>query len=302
MDPQKTRVFITRVEGVEPKARMVSAKGAKLLKDFILDPEMREKILTAYLNDDVTLNTAEVEQPNVDEMFAGLENENNEQEEQTTSTDEHIRSSIAEIINDTLAGVKHTMRPIDEIVNYLFYVIDTQSINSLDSVGLYLNRAFTNLYKENPTIVDKFVAFNLLVTKYEAYLKKLYYLMKGEEVKPMNEGEEVTWSNVIHDVRPLWQLKYSQDDSKQLLYQWLLLVKQWRNSESHISPTSSEAEVDAAIKIIITMYCYATGSCITDLEMAGHDAEAQPESHVIHMNPVQYEDYESIIPMAAEDE
>ena len=44
-----------------------------------------------------------------------------------------------------------------------------------------------------------------------------------------------------------------------------------RNAESHISPTASEQEISGAINIILTMYCYATGMCITDLEMAGHD-------------------------------
>ncbi len=61
------------------------------------------------------------------------------------------------------------------------------------------------------------------------------YLMNGEEVPPREPGPDVTWSNVIHDIEPLWQLKYSQDEGKQQLYQWLLLAKDWRNSESHIS-------------------------------------------------------------------
>lgn len=52
-----------------------------------------------------------------------------------------------------------------------------------------------------------------------------------------------------------------------------MLVKGWRNDESHISPTASEQEIDTAIKIIITMYFFATGSYITELESAGHDVE-----------------------------
>ena len=170
------------------------------------------------------------------------------------------------------------MRSTKEIVEALFYVMDKDSIESLDGVGLFLHRAFINLYKDGSTIVDKFVSFNLLVTKFEAYLKKLYYLMKNEEVKPQNEGESVTWANVIHDIKPLWQLKYSTDEAKQQLYQWLLMVKEWRNSESHISPTASEQELNAAISIIITMYCYATGCCITDLEMNGHYIEDDYEA------------------------
>jgi type I restriction enzyme R subunit len=170
------------------------------------------------------------------------------------------------------------MRSTKEIVEALFYVMDKESIESLDGVGLFLHRAFINLYKDGSTIVDKFVSFNLLVTKFEAYLKKLYYLMKNEEVKPQNEGESVTWANVIHDVKPLWQLKYSTDEAKQQLYQWLLMVKEWRNSESHISPTASEQELNAAISIIVTMYCYATGSCITELEMNGHYIEEDTDT------------------------
>ena len=58
-----------------------------------------------------------------------------------------------------------------------------------------------------------------------------------------------------------------------LLYPWLLLVKEWRNNETHISPTATEEELHSAISIIATLYCYATGSCITDLERNGHDLD-----------------------------
>lgn len=62
-----------------------------------------------------------------------------------------------------------------------------------------------------------------------------------------------------------------------------MLIKGWRNDESHISPTASEQEIDTAISIIISMYFYATGASITDLEMAGHDVEMiVPESTPHH--------------------
>lgn len=288
LDPAKTRIFITKVEGKEPKPRMLLTKGAKLLKEFILDAEMREKILSAYLNDEVTLQNAVIEHPTVDDMVTSTP-----QEEQTPSeyTIEKAKTGILEIISSTLAGVRVQMRRQEEIVDTFFYVLDKDSIPSLDGVGIFLHRAFNNMYKESATIVDKFVTFNLLVTKFEAYLKKLYYLMKGEEVKPRNEGEDVTWANVIHDIRPLWILKYSTEESKQQLYQWLLMIKEWRNSESHISPTASEEEVQAAINIIITMYCYATGSCITDLEMREHNVDGtQHVAPTIPIRPYRHEE------------
>ena len=112
---------------------------------------------------------------------------------------------------------------------------------------------------------------NLLATKFEAYLKKLYYLINKEEVKPQYEGEPVSWKHVIYAFRCLRGLKYNTKSEYQTLYSYLELVKSWRNDESHISPTASEEEVIGAINIIITMYCFATGSNITELESAGYD-------------------------------
>ena len=136
-----------------------------------------------------------------------------------------IKDNIRSILKTTLTAVLPQMRPIDEIINSVFYVIDTPSIDSLDNVGMFIQRAFTNLYGKRATIVDKFVAFNLLVTKFEAYLKKLYYLMKGHEVPAQNPGEDVTWKNVIYAHKCLWNLKYSTDEGKQQLYQYLMLIK-----------------------------------------------------------------------------
>ena len=268
-DKSKTISFIEMVEGNPVLPPFMMVKWSNLLKEFILNAESRKKILYAYLHDDVTIKTADVEETDVDAGFEDLENP-----QSTVGQEPHInliKEKIEDVISYTLSGVSQNMRPQKEIIDALMYVIDKESLESLDGVGVFIHRAFTNLYKKNATIVDKHVAFNLLVTKFEAYLKKLYFLINNEEVKPQKEGETVTWSNVIHDLSPLWQLKYSTNEEKQKLYQWLLMVKEWRNSESHISPTASEQELNGAINIIITMYCYATGSCITDLEMNGHN-------------------------------
>lgn len=266
----KTREFIAKVEGTEVPARLVIPKADKLLREFILDSSCREHILKAYLN--------------MEENYQSEEEQVPQDEDVITDEVQHvdmavIKDNIRSILKTTLTTVLPQMRPIDEIIDSAFYVIDTPSIDSLDNVGMFIQRAFTNLYGKKATIVDKFVAFNLLVTKFEAYLKKLYYLMKGHEVPAQNPGEDVTWKNVIYAHKCLWNLKYSTDEGKQQLYQYLMLIKGWRNSESHISPTASEQEVDTAISIILTMYFYATGSSITDLEMNGHEIQKSESVH-----------------------
>jgi type I restriction enzyme R subunit len=277
LDLQKTREFITKVEGAQVPARLVMPKADKLLREFILDGGCRDRILKAYLNYGEPIQT-EPEQPGTEDATE------NAQPTQTTVNVDVLKAKIGDLLSTTLAGVASQMRSREEIVNSIFFVINKQAISSLDGVGVYVKNAFSTLYGKQPTIVDKFVAFNLLVTKFEAYLKKLYYLVKGTEVPAQDPEHGASWRDVIYSLKPLWNLKYSSDAAMQQLYQSLQMVKTWRNDESHISPTASEQDVDAAISIIITMYAYATGSMITDLEMAGHDVDIDPTDNDAHGN------------------
>lgn len=281
LDLQKTREFLNKITGNAVPPFLVMPKADQILRKFILDPITRNHILTAWLHDEVTLDNAEDYNEEDSEDNSTPQDKN----EEVVLNIEKIKFSIKDILKETLSGVSQYMRPQDEVLDSVFYVLGKESLESLDGVGLFISRAFSNLFVKDATIVDKFVSFNLLVTKFEAYLKKLFYLIKGEEVKPQYEGQDVTWKDVIHAIRPLWTLKYNENDEYQKLYQYLMLVKGWRNDESHISPTASEQEINAAINIIITMYFFATGSCITELESAGHDVEDNSNCHVSPFAP-----------------
>ena len=253
-------------------------KADQLLRKFILDPVAREYILLAWLHDEITLENA-ASFPSPEKTTA---NPDVESAEEPVPNIDKIRCSIKNILKGTLADVASYMRPQEEVLDSVFFVLGKETLETLDGVGLFISRAFSNLFVKEASIVDKHVAFNLLVTKFEAYLKKLYYLMEGKEVAPQHEGDPVTWKDVIHAIRPLWTLKYSDKPAYQTLYQYLLMVKEWRNNEAHISPTASEQEIDAAINIVITMYFFATGSCITELESNGHDVETH--ANIIPLN------------------
>ncbi len=117
--------------------------------------------------------------------------------------------------------------------------------------------------------------------------------MNGREVQPQYEGQNVTWKDVTHAIRPLWSLQYKEDEY-QNLYTYLQMMKNWRNAEVHISPTASEQEVDVALKVAITMYFYASDTCIKSLRFADL-GEDRPMRYRIHR------DENAHMGMAAED-
>lgn len=277
LDQQKTRAFLQKITGKAVLPMLVMPKADKILRSFILDATARNLILTAWLHDEVTLETAEqYEEEHTDAEETPTNEAQTETPDDVIDIDK-IKQRIKEILDVSLTEVSQHMRPQEEVINSVFYVLEKKSLESLDGVGLFISRAFSNLFVKEANIVDKFVGFNLLVTKFEAFLKKLYYLMNGEQVKPQYEGNDVTWKDVIHGIRPLWSLKYREEDEYQKLYQYLIMVKGWRNDESHISPTASEQELNVAVNIIITMYFYATGSCIKALKFASKEVEGSED-------------------------
>ena len=277
---ERARTFVSKVTGNDVPPRLVIPKIDALLRQFILQPQMRGAIIKAYLDDDVTLETA-LGQTSADVVSLDqIENDLGSAQSDTPSDDESSNSPVSS--PDTLGVVKEklcalassslkdfssSMRPAREIVDALFAVLETPSLESLDGVKMYICQALDSLFgKPTPTIVDKFVSFNLLVTKFEAYLKKLYYVVEGREIQARNVGEKAMWADVIHAFPCLWNLKYDNDFRYQQLYQFLSLMKDLRNDESHLSPTATEKEVDASINICLTMYFFVTGSSVAELE------------------------------------
>ena len=278
-DVAMSKTFVEKVEGKAIKGKDVNKKTDKLLRQFILDGAARESILKAYMGigDEVNVEYTEEDiltQPKTSDCEIDI-----------------VKQKVKDILTTCIPGVLPQMRSMKEILNSVFYVINTKSIDSLDGVDLFIKRAFDNLYGKEANLIDKHIAFNLLVTKFEAYLKKLYYLTSGKELVARNEGDTPSFKDALYAHKSLWNLKWSTDPDKQQLYQWLMLVKGWRNEESHIAPTASEMEVDAAINIILTMYFYVTGSSITDLEIKGHNMDISPtkgsqqESTSMHVVP-----------------
>lgn len=63
--------------------------------------------------------------------------------------------------------------------------------------------------------------------------------------------------------------KHSTDECEQKFKGYLDLLRQWRNDEAHLSPNATEDEINAALKVVTSMYLYVVGNNITDLESVG---------------------------------
>ena len=184
--------------------------------------------------------------------------------------EEKLKERIIEIMNDEMADVCSHMRPLEEFVDVLFAVLNRASLPQLDGINAIVKDNLNNIYtNENIRPVDKVQCFNSLVTKYEAYLKKLYYLINNEEVEGQ-DGKTATLANAIFAFDCLRNLRKKRNAEEVKYDRYLSMLRDWRNDTSHSAPSATERETDAAIKVVVAMYLYVTGYSITDLESAGY--------------------------------
>lgn len=179
-----------------------------------------------------------------------------------------LKESMIKAMKSVLSDVCSHVRSIEEFVDELFFVLNQVSIPALDGINELIKDNLNNLYTNDQIrLIDKIQCFNSLVTKYEAYLKKLYYLIHDEEVEG-REGMSATLADAIHGFKCLWDLRKGYSNESKKYDMFLTKLREWRNDTSHNAPTSSEKEIDDALQIVIAMYLYVTGNSIDDLNMA----------------------------------
>ena len=105
--------------------------------------------------------------------------------------------------------------------------------------------------------------------KYEVFLKKVYYLLHGEEAQPREGRDHVTLADLIFLFPCLRDLRHSHEEKYRTLSGYLDKIRSQRNTSSgngaHFSMFYSDDELDEDIKEVVTMYMYVIGMCYDEL-------------------------------------
>jgi len=163
--------------------------------------------------------------------------------------EEVLKDAMLSAFESEFQDVCANTRSCSEYVDALFYVLNRASLPTLDGVDDIIKTALNNIYcNDTLSLVYKRMFYNQLVTKYEAYLKKLYYLITDNEITSRSPDVDARLSDAFHAFPCLWNLRYGQDSVSQRFSSYLDMLRDWRNNESHMAPDAEEQEVDAAIK------------------------------------------------------
>ena len=270
LDRPKTAEFLKRVKGEIVAGRFVITTASAIIRRFILDPNERAKIIYAYQNDgyiydaDSSLELPETTEPEE------TPREREEREESNKLTLEEMKDNLRLSVKNNLRKIAD-MPPTSDIIEAFFKILTIEVLPSADGVGIDIYKALSELYgRRKVTVMDKHVDSGILSVKFEVFLKKLYYMLNGEEIQPRNEGEHVTLANCIFAFPCLRSLRYSSSESERNLSVYLDTIRNNRNSTegngAHASSVLTETQLDYNIMAFATLYIYVVGMCLNELK------------------------------------
>ena len=269
-DKAKAVDFLKKVTGQDVPKRFVITNMSSIVRRFILDPTDRARIIYAYQN------AAFILDENIPDVLPEEEQQQEapEDEQQRTEynkcTYDEMKENLREVVKRDLRKVPN-MPLTRNVVDGFFKILTIHTIPSVDGVGLDLYKAIDELFgRKKVNIIDKHVNSGNLSVKFEVFLKKIYYMIHGEEMRPSGDSDKVTLSTCIFAFDCLKRLRYSPRETEQKLSGYLNLIRNNRNTSdgngAHASYLLTEAQLDENIKAFATLYLYVTGMCYDELK------------------------------------
>lgn len=264
-DRGRAAEFVRRITGTEPGRMFVISKAMRLVRHFILCHDDRERMLDAYFNDGVVLSDSPATPEN-------SENSENSETQETPAvrvlTEAQKRENVARMVMSKLRGVPD-WPGTDKAVDAFFRAVAMESKPCYDGLAIDFGKAFDELFAREPVnVVDKHVHLGTLLIRFEVYLKKLHWLMRGADVSG-REGREATLADAIHAFPCLWELRTRSESKLRRIRGYLEDLREWRNSDSgngaHASVYMTVDELDRRLTEVVTVYLFVTGSVMSAL-------------------------------------
>lgn len=270
VDKVKAVDFLKKVTGKDTPKRYVITEISSILRRFILAPSDRAKIIFAYQNAEALLDELPEELPEDPEPEETPEQKQEREESNKLSFDE-MKENARQLVKKDLRRIEG-MPLTQDVMDSFFNILTTNTIASVDGVGFDVVKAMEELFgRKKVSFTDKHVNSGNLSVKFEVYLKKLYYMVHGEEIKAQNEGDKVTLATCIFAFPCLKKLRWSTKETEQKLSGYLDIIRNTRNTDegngAHSSYLMTEEQLDSNIKAFVTLYLYVTGMCLNEIKL-----------------------------------
>lgn len=169
---------------------------------------------------------------------------------------QRIRKEFERDFAELCDGVHYVV--FDEVIRLFFRILHAETIPDLQALDKILRRTLNCLYFAEHRQDDYRSWYSELVGRFEAFLKKIYWLREGTTVPLTTTGKAPALLDTVRHFPKLESLYRSKDPKYDTFKQFYQVVYDWRNKESHMAADLPADLLPTALHAAVGLYLYAT--------------------------------------------
>lgn len=145
-----------------------------------------------------------------------------------------------------------------EVLDIFFRLVNVDTIPDLQGLRTILRRTLNCLYRAQHREEDYRTWYSDLVSRFEAFLKKIYWVEHGERMPLNAEGHEPALRETVSYFPRVEALYSTQNPKLERFKQYYRNVYSWRNNENHRAIDIPADLLPTCLHAAVAMYLFAT--------------------------------------------
>ena len=155
---------------------------------------------------------------------------------------------------------------LKEVLSVFFKIIEADTLPDLQGLRSILKRILNCLYRAQHREEDYRTWYSELVSRFEAFMKKIYWIKTGQAVPQTEEGREPAFLDTVQCFPEVSALYHTKNPKFDLFKQFYKVVYNWRNNENHRAMELPEEFLETALHAAVALYLFTTMVSVNDVK------------------------------------
>ena len=144
------------------------------------------------------------------------------------------------------------------MLSIFFSIVNAETIPDLRGLRTILRRTLNCLYRAQHRDEDFRTWYAELVSRFEAFLKKIYWLREGAKMPPCDNGREPALLDAVKHFPRVAELYTTRNPKYERFRGYYRNVYQWRNNENHAAAEIPADLLPTALHAAVALYLYTS--------------------------------------------
>lgn len=154
----------------------------------------------------------------------------------------------------------------EEVLRLFFRLVNVDTIPDLQGLRSILRRILNCLYRAQHREEDFRTWYADLVSRFEAFLKKIYWVKEGVKMPLNADGREPALRETISYFPKIESLYHSQNPKYDMFKQFYHVVYNWRNNENHRAMDIAPELLPTGLHAAVALYLYTIMAYADDIK------------------------------------